>query len=175
MIPHDIITGGTAGIVLGRKFESITDILVVGGQALSASPEQLLLAIVVIFCETIVIEQVMILGKSQIQRYEISEQYEELRQKLRNDLNLGVTMSLIETGMLGQQQKGVLCAVPPRRLYAVTELLQSVNPDSFITIKKKACSLYDTEVLNREYFIIRRGKLIYGGRIRSLAVLVLPC
>lgn len=117
-------------------FVSITDVLVVGGQALFASPEQLLLAIVVIFCETIVIEQVMILGKSQIQIYVISNQYEELRRKLLNDLNLGVTMSLIETGMLGQQQKGVLCVVPPRRRYAVTELIQSVDPNAFITITK---------------------------------------
>lgn len=117
-------------------FVSVTDVLVVGGQALFASPEQLLLAIVVIFCETVVIEQAMILGKSQIQIYVISDQYEELRQKLLNDLNLGVTMSLIETGMLGQQQKGVLCVVPPRKLYAVTELIQSVDPNAFITVTK---------------------------------------
>lgn len=117
-------------------FVSVTDVLVVGGQALFSSPEQLLLAIVVIFCETIVIEQVMILGKSQIQIYVISDQYENLRQKLLNDLNLGVTMSLIETGMLCHQQKGVLCVVPPRRLYAVTELIQEIDPNAFITITK---------------------------------------
>lgn len=117
-------------------FVFITDVLVVGGQALFSSPERLLLGIVVIFCETMMIEQVMIFGKSQIQVYVISDQYEMLRQKILNDLNLGVTMSLIETGMLCRQQKGVLCVVSPRRLHAVTELIQSVDPDAFITITK---------------------------------------
>ena len=117
-------------------FVSVTDALVVGGQALFAKPEQLLLAIIVIVCETLMIEQIMILGKSQIQVYVISDQYEELRRKILNDLNLGVTMTIIETGLLGEQQKGVLCVVSPRKLYMVTELIQSVDPDAFITVTK---------------------------------------
>lgn len=117
-------------------FVSITDVIVVGGQALFAKPEQLLLGIIVIVCETLMIEQVMILGKSQIQVYAISDQYEELRRKILNDLNLGVTMPIIETGLLGEQRKGVMCVVSPRKLYSVTELIQSVDPDAFITVTK---------------------------------------
>lgn len=117
-------------------FVSITDVIVVGGQALFSKPENLFLGIITIVCETLMIEQVMILGKSQIQVYVISDKYEELRRKILDDLNLGVTMAVIETGLLGKQQKGVQCVVSSRRLYAVTELIQSVDPDAFITITK---------------------------------------
>ena len=114
----------------------ITDIIVVGGQALFATPEQLLIAIVTIFCETLTMQQVMILGKSKIQVYVISEQYEELRQKLLEEVQVGVTMTLVETGLLHKQQKGVMCVTSSRKLYAVTELIQSVDPDAFITVTK---------------------------------------
>lgn len=117
-------------------FVSISDVIVVGGQALFDKPENLLLGIIVIACETLMIEQVMILGKSQIQVFVVSDQYEVLRKKILNELQAGVTMTLIETGCLGQQQKGVLCVIPPRKLYTATELIQSVDPDAFITITK---------------------------------------
>ena len=117
-------------------FVFINDVLVVGGQALFAKPEQLLLGIVVIFCETVVIEQVVIFGKSQIQVYAVSSRYDEIRKKVLTELGLGVTMTMIETGLLAERQKGVLCVVPPRRLHAVTELIQSIDPDAFITITK---------------------------------------
>ena len=114
----------------------ITDALVVGGQALFASPENLLLGIIVIVCETVTLEQVLIFGKSQIQVYVISNQYDEIRKKLLKDLNLGVTMTMIETGLLGQVQKGVLCVTSSRKLSDVTELIQSIDPSAFITITK---------------------------------------
>lgn len=115
---------------------SATDVLVVGGQALFSEPERLLLAIVAIFCETVVLEKVMILGKSQMQIYVISERYEEIRQKLLREAQVGVTMSMIETGLFRKQQKGVLCVIPLRKLYSVTELIQSVDSEAFITITK---------------------------------------
>ena len=62
--------------------------------------------------------------------------YEALRQKLLEEVQVGVTMTLIETGLLHQQQKGVMCVTSSRKLYAVTELIQSVDPDAFITITK---------------------------------------
>ena len=115
---------------------SATDVLVVGGQALFAEPERLLLAIVAIFCETVVLEKVMILGKSQMQIYVISERYEEIRQKLLREAQVGVTMSMIESGLFRKEQKGVLCVIPLRKLYSVTELIQSVDSEAFITITK---------------------------------------
>ena len=114
----------------------ITDIIVVGGQAVFSDPEKILLGIVVLVLETLVLEQVMIFGKSQTQLYVISAHYEEIREHIIKDLNLGVTLSIIETGYLGKKQKGILCVIPSRKLYDTTQLIQSIDPEAFITITK---------------------------------------
>ena len=86
--------------------------------------------------ETLVLEQVMILGKSQIQLFVVSEQYEALRQRLLVDLEAGVTMTMIETGALRKEQKALLCVIPPRKLHAATKLICTLDPDAFITVTK---------------------------------------
>ena len=113
-----------------------TDIIVVGGQALFVKPEKTLFGIVVLVLEAYALDKVMIFGKSQTQLYVISRNYEEIRKALISDLNLGVTMSNIETGLLENDQKAVLCVIPSRKLFDTTEKIQSIDPEAFITITK---------------------------------------
>ena len=117
-------------------FIYIMDIVVVGGQALFATTEQTLLGILVIVLETLVLDQVMIFGKAQIQIFAISEKYEALRTRLLRDLGVGVTMAIIETGVGGETQKAVLCVLHSRKLYDATELIRSVDPEAFVTVTK---------------------------------------
>lgn len=112
----------------------ITDIIVIGGQALFNPAEKTLLGIIVLVLETIVLDKAMILGKSQIQIFVISEAYEQIRKALMEQTEAGVTMTMIETGWLKKQQQGVLCVIPQRKLYAATELIQHIDPQAFITI-----------------------------------------
>lgn len=112
----------------------ITDFIVIGGQALFNVAEKTLLGIIVLVLEAIVLDHVMILGKSQIQIFVISEKYEEIRRILTEQLEAGVTMAEIETGWLAKKQQGVLCVIPQRKLYAATERIQGADPQAFITI-----------------------------------------
>jgi uncharacterized membrane-anchored protein YitT (DUF2179 family) len=112
----------------------ITDIIVIGGQALFCPAEKTLLGIIVLVLEAIILDKAMILGKSQIQIFVISEAYEQIRQALMAETEAGVTMTMIETGWLKKQQQGVLCVIPQRKLYAATELIQHIDPQAFITI-----------------------------------------
>ena len=115
-------------------FVWLSDILVIGGQALFVAPEKTMLGILTLVLETLVLDQFMVLGKSQIQLLVISKEYETLRDVLLNRLQAGVTMTLIETGLLGEKQKGVLCVIPQRKLYDATQMIQEVDPLAFITI-----------------------------------------
>lgn len=110
------------------------DFLVIGGQALFVVPEKTMLGILTLVLETLVLDQLMVLGKSQIQLLIISKKYEELRDVLLNRLEAGVTMTMIETGLLAERQKGVLCVIPQRKLYDATQMIQTVDPLAFITI-----------------------------------------
>lgn len=112
----------------------ITDIIVIGGQAIFNPAEKTLLGIIVLVLEAIILDKAMILGKSQIQLFVVSQEYEIIRQKLLEELRAGVTMTLIETGRLGEHQKGVLCVIPKRKLYDATEQVLAIDPKAFITI-----------------------------------------
>ena len=57
--------------------------------------------------------------------------YEALRQKLLEEVQVGVTMTMVETGLFASAAKEVMCVTSSRKLYAVTELIQSVDPDAF--------------------------------------------
>lgn len=115
-------------------FVYLTDCLILVGQAFFSVPEQILYGIVLLVVETVALNQVMLLGQSQIQVLAISSRYEEIRKKLLQELHAGVTMVLVETGCTRQQQKSVLCVIPPRKLYDAKELIHAVDPEAFLTI-----------------------------------------
>ena len=115
-------------------FVWLSDFVVIGGQALFVTTDQTLLGIFVLLLESLVLDQVMVLGKAQMQLFVVSEQYETLRESLLNRLEAGVTMAVIETGRLRQSQKGIICVIPKRKLYEATELIHSIDPLAFITI-----------------------------------------
>ena len=83
---------------------------------------------------TVILNRVMLLGKSQIQLFIISEKYEEIKERVFKEMDAGVTMVHIETGFGARQQKGVLCIIPNRKLYSARELVHSIDAKAFITI-----------------------------------------
>ena len=115
-------------------FVWLTDLIVVGVQAIFAPPEKTLLGIIVLVLDSIILDKAMILGKAQTQLFVISQKYELIREHLLNQLNAGVTMTLIETGKLSEEQKGVLCVIPSRKLYDATRLIHDIDPHAFITV-----------------------------------------
>ena len=136
-------TGGTdvVNLVLHKWFHLpvsvfvyIVDFLILGGQALFSQPEQILYGLVLLVVESVALNQVILLGQSQIQIFAVSDRFEEIRRRLLGELRAGVTMVLIETGIAERQRKGVLCVIPPRKLYAAKELIHSVDPGAFITV-----------------------------------------
>ena len=121
-------TGGTdiLALVLHKWFHVpvavflyIVDFSVLGLQMLFSDSEQILYGILNLFLSTVVLNRVMLLGKSQIQLFIISDKYREIRQK---------------TGYGEQKQQGVLCVIHSRKLYSVKEAIQEIDPKAFITI-----------------------------------------
>lgn len=117
-------------------FVYIVDFIILGAQALFASPNQILLGIIFLIIETLVLDRVMIFGKSQIQVFVVSDKYAEIRNALLHELEAGVTMTMIETGHLNKSQQAVLCVIPPRKLYGANELIRNIDPTAFVTVTK---------------------------------------
>lgn len=136
-------TGGTdiVALVLNKWFHIpvagllyVIDFLVLGGQVFFSDMEQIMYGVLMLVLETAILNKVMLLGQSQIQLFIISEEYEHIREKMLKELDAGVTMVHVETGYGQENQKGVLCIIPNRKLYSVKELVQSIDPKAFITI-----------------------------------------
>lgn len=136
-------TGGTdiVALVLNKWFHIpvagllyVIDFLVLGGQVFFSDTEQIMYGVLMLVLETAILNKVMLLGQSQIQLFIISEEYEHIREKMLKELDAGVTMVHVETGYGKENQKGVLCIIPNRKLYSVKELVQSIDPKAFITI-----------------------------------------
>ena len=136
-------TGGTdiVALVLNKWFHIpvagllyIIDFLVLGGQVFFSDTEQIMYGVLMLVLETAILNKVMLIGQSQIQLFIISEEYEHIREKMLKELDAGVTMVHVETGYGQENQKGVLCIIPNRKLYSVKELVQSIDPKAFITI-----------------------------------------
>ncbi len=155
-------TGGTDIVVLILNkwthisvavYVWITDFAVIGGQAFFLPVEKLLLGVLVLVLESMVLDQLMVLGKSQIQLFIVSQEYEKIRERLLNELEAGVTMALIETGRLRNRQKGLICVIPKRKLYSATEMIHDTDPLAFITITKVS------EVHGRGFTVARQEAL----------------
>lgn len=114
---------------------NILGVLVIGVQAIWF-PQKMLAGILLLVVESILIEQVIIVGKAQVQLFVVSDKYEEIREALLHSLNAGVTMTMIETGHLEKKQQGVLCVLHPRKLHEATELIRSIDPEVFLTVTK---------------------------------------
>ena len=136
-------TGGTdiLALVFNRWFHIpvailvyVVDFIVLGNQVLFSDTEQIMYGLLALVLETLILNKVMLLGQSQIQLFIISDKYEDIRNKMLENLDVGVTMLHMETGYSKEYQKGVLCVVPNRKLYSVKELVQSVDEKAFITI-----------------------------------------
>lgn len=136
-------TGGTdiIALVLSKflhgpvaVFMYIVDFIVLGSQIFFSDAEQILYGILALMLMTMVMNRVVLFGQSQLQLFIISEKHEEIRQKLLKDLNVGATMVHIETGYGKEQQKGVLCVIPHRKLYAVNDMICRIDEKAFTTI-----------------------------------------
>lgn len=136
-------TGGTdiLALVLHKWFHIpvavflyIVDFSVLGIQMLFSDSEQILYGILNLVLSTIVLNRMMLLGKSQIQLFVISDKYREIREKVLKEIDAGVTMVDIETGYGEKKQQGVLCVIHSRKLYSVKEAIQEIDPKAFITI-----------------------------------------
>lgn len=110
--------------------------LIIGVQAIFSPPEKVWLGILLLIVESLLIEQVIPIGRTQVQIFAVSERYDTIRDLLLRELNVGVTMTAIETGQLKKQQQGVLCILPLRRLHEATACILGADPNAFLTVTK---------------------------------------
>ena len=137
-------SGGTdiPALILNKYFHFnvsvllyVIDGLVLFCQAFFSSIEQILFGIFVLALFTITMNKVMLMGKSQIQLYIISDESESIRQQILAE-DAGATMFYVEKAFTGKQGKCIMCVIPRRKLFPITQLISAIDPDAFFTISE---------------------------------------
>lgn len=114
----------------------VVDFLVLGMQAFFSNPEQILYGVLTLLITTAVMNQVVLFGQAQLQLLIISEKFDAMREKLLRELDVGVSMLYIETGLSKEQRMAVLCVIPQQKLYAANELIRRVDENAFTMISR---------------------------------------
>ena len=137
-------SGGTdiPALILNKYFHLnvsvllyVIDELVLCSQAFFSSIEQILYGIFVLALFTMTMNRIMLMGKSQIQLFIISDESETIRQQILAE-DAGATMFYVEKAYTGKQGKCIMCVIPRRKLYPITQLISATDPDAFFTISE---------------------------------------
>ena len=137
-------SGGTdiPALILNKYFHLnvsallyVIDGLVLCSQAFFSSIEQILYGIFVLALFTMTMNRIMLMGKSQIQLFIISDESETIRQQILAE-DAGATMFYVEKAYTGRQGKCIMCVIPRRNLYPITQLISATDPDAFFTISE---------------------------------------
>ena len=137
-------SGGTdiPALILNKHFHLnvsvllyVIDGLVLCSQAFFSSIEQILYGIFVLALFTMTMNRIMLMGKSQIQLFIISDESETIRQQILAE-DAGATMFYVEKAYTGRQGKCIMCVIPRRKLYPITQLISATDPDAFFTISE---------------------------------------
>lgn len=130
-----IIINKKKGIPIGTSM-NICDTLILITQMTFSKTTEILYGIAIVFVTSAIINKVLTSGVSQVQMFIISPEYEKIKYELLNNLDNGVTMVNIETGMNEQSQKAVLAILSNRKVNKVKQAVLEIDQHAFITISQ---------------------------------------
>lgn len=112
----------------------VVDFVVIMMQMLFSTSEQLLFGIVCLILTSVALDKVNVLGQAQTQLFIISKESEKIKDAFLTELDAGTTLVKIRTGKNSEEQEGVLCVIPSRKLYDANQIVQNIDDKAFITI-----------------------------------------
>ena len=131
LIIHKYLKIGTVGAYL-----MILDILVMVTQLPSAGLENFIFGIVLALIYSIVIDKVMLIGKSKVELLIISNKQEEVRNMIINEFDRGVTFFHSKTGYLNHEIDTIMTVIDIRELSKIKERIYALDSGAFIVVNK---------------------------------------
>lgn len=107
------------------------DACVIACQLPFSNFEQVLLGVLALTLLTLVMNRVMVMGRSQVQLLIFSSEHEAIRQNILGEQDAGVTVIPIEQGYTRQEGKAILSVIPRRKLWRMREMITAVDPTAF--------------------------------------------
>lgn len=112
------------------------DFAILLAQMFFANKEQVLYGILMVFIYTVVLDKVLLFGQAKTQVQIVSQKYQEINQKINEQIDRGSTLICAETGHLHYQSMVVLTVVANRELPRLNDLVLSIDPKAFMIISR---------------------------------------
>jgi len=123
-----------AQVPVGRTL-LVVDVVVMGLAIFSYGPERVMYSMLMIFVEIKVIDLILVGAKASQRVLIMSEQHEEIRARILEDLHRGVTTYDAHGGYSGEGRQVIATIAPRRTLPALRRLVNEVDPEAFMVVQ----------------------------------------
>ena len=105
-------------------------------RAVFSDREQIMYGILLVCVYNLMLEQMLVVGKRQVQISIISEKFEEINHWITRELDRGSTLVHAEGGYLRRGTMEVVTVVSKREVFRVNEKVKEIDPDAFMIIEQ---------------------------------------
>lgn len=112
------------------------DFLILLSQMLFTNKEMVLYGILLVMTYTLVLDNVLVMGKSQTQVKIVSKEYEKINTMISTEIDRGTTLLQAETGYMKNEYPVVLTVISNRELSALNSKVLEIDPNAFMIVSK---------------------------------------
>lgn len=112
------------------------DFLILLSQMLFTNKEMVLYGILLVMTYTLVLDNVLVMGKSQTQVKIVSKEYEKINTMISTEIDRGTTLLQAETGYMKNEYPVVLTVISNRELPALNSKVLEIDPNAFMIVSK---------------------------------------
>ena len=114
----------------------VFDFAILIGQMLFRDKEKSLYGILLVMIYTVLVDKVLLMGKTQMQVEIMSKQYREINEMIHKKLDRGTTLYKTESGYLHDDGFSVMTVVSNRELPKLNELVMEIDDKAFMVISQ---------------------------------------
>lgn len=114
----------------------VFDFAILIGQMLFRDREKILYGILLVIIYTVLVDKVLLMGKSQMQVKVMSEKYREINDMIHQKLDRGTTLYKTESGYLHNDGFAVMTVVSNRELPKLNQLIMEIDDKAFMVINQ---------------------------------------
>ncbi len=114
----------------------VFDCFILALQAAFREIDKILYGIVLVIIYTIVIDKLLMVGTNKIQLKIITSRPQEIKSKIFEELDRGVTLLHSQTGYLEKETDMILSVISNRELYRAEKLIHDIDENAFVMISR---------------------------------------
>lgn len=112
------------------------DFVVLVAQMSFGDKERILYALIMVMIYTMVLDKVLVMGTKQTQVMIISEKFEEINQKIQQEMDRGTTLLYMEGGHTRKESRAILLAVSGRELSKLNGIVMEEDEKAFMIMEQ---------------------------------------